>query len=109
MRAEHSSEAAAMTRAAATASAASAAPAAAAAPAVAPAACSCAQRSKEGGGRGQISTARTDLALVFLAFLGGKGADKDVDGQVRGPGEVDGHEHDGHEHGIEPASGRVKI
>ena len=28
---------------------------------------------------------------------GAKGADTDVDGQVRGPGEVGGHEHDGHQ------------
>ena len=43
----------------------------------------------------------------FLLSSGAKGADTDVDGQVRGPGEVGGHEHDGHLDGFRTTKGPI--
>ena len=56
---------------------------------------------QKGGGEGADLYRQDRSRLGFSCFPRSKGADKDVDGQVRGPGEVDGHEHDGHERGID--------
>ena len=97
MRWSRRSEAAAITSAVATAMAASAAPASAAALAAAPAASAgCAQRCKGQGGGRSLPVEQLPPSF-FLLSSGAKGADTDVDGQVRGPGEVGGHEHDGHQ------------